>query len=449
MDAPTPNPQPPTPQPQYVGVECRVCQTRLYGRPEHVGKRLKCPDCGALTVLPPPAQPKPAQRPAALDEEQYELWGVDEQPLPSELLKAEPKYIAIECRLCGTLMQAAESQVGKVLVCPDCRTQNVVPPLPKPGQDKLAVDEATYEVDVTRDPGERPPAVLPQSRALLYEQEQAEEEAKATSAPAKQKRRTDARGRPIMPRWPLLTGVVPFLFEHGTRLRWFGLSFILMLVGGMLVDAVVTWMSWKPQPGAFTGGMEAFAGLAEMLIAVVFTILWLAFASGVFVVVVSESSEGSDVIYGWPKVNLVESMADLAYVFTAVMFTAAPGWIVGHFTFHDPGLRMLWAGGSLLLFFPIVFLSQLAANSPWALLSGHVITSLVRRPFSCLVFTVESLLLASLCAAAVFFSAPLHHLVPVLFAPLYVAAGLLYGRLLGRLARRISAYEQVKKTRDG
>jgi len=61
--------------------------------------------------------------------------------------------------------------------------------------------------------------MLPQSRPLLYEQEEAEEEARQAAAKSKHKRRTDARGRPIMPRWPLLTGVVPFLIEGSTILR--------------------------------------------------------------------------------------------------------------------------------------------------------------------------------------------------------------------------------------
>jgi len=33
--------------PQYIAVVCRVCQTRMYGRPDQVGQTLKCPDCGA------------------------------------------------------------------------------------------------------------------------------------------------------------------------------------------------------------------------------------------------------------------------------------------------------------------------------------------------------------------------------------------------------------------
>ena len=42
------------PAPDYIGVSCRVCQTRLFGRLNQVGKPLKCPDCGAETILKAP-----------------------------------------------------------------------------------------------------------------------------------------------------------------------------------------------------------------------------------------------------------------------------------------------------------------------------------------------------------------------------------------------------------
>ncbi|MCC7475869.1 MAG: hypothetical protein IT425_10765, partial [Pirellulales bacterium] len=93
-------------RPRLVSVECRVCGTLMYGRLEHVGKKVKCPDCGAGTVLPQPPPPKQPNIPAAMLGEQYELWEEDEQPLPSEMIASEPKYIGISCSICGTLMYA-------------------------------------------------------------------------------------------------------------------------------------------------------------------------------------------------------------------------------------------------------------------------------------------------------------------------------------------------------
>lgn len=441
MTSGTPDPQTPAPRPQLIGLECRACGTRLYGRSEQVGKRLKCPDCGALNLLKAPVAPKPKKAPAALEGEQYEVWGPDEQPLPSELAALQPKYIAVVCRVCSTLMQATEDQVGQELVCPDCRARNVVPPpaKQKPAQSVLDSGDA-YEVDASRDPGERPPVILPKAHTLLYEEEEeTERTAAATSKKHRGKRRrTDARGRPVMPRFPLLTGVVSFLFDEAAVTRWFVLSVSLILVGCVLVDAVHTWYVWQPGKRNYGEFMAAAAALAQTLIGAITFLLWLGAASSIFVVVVSESSDGHDRVHGWPKLSFLDSVADMGYVVVGMMVSTVPGWIIGQFAAQEPWQRALWAGGCLLVCFPIVFLSQLAANSPWTLVSGNVLANMARRPFSCLLFYIESALLAAVCTVAVVLTADYHHLVPVLFAPLYVAALLLYCRLLGRLAWRIA-----------
>src|SRR5262245_25851230 len=72
---PPAKPPEPTPEvPEHVGFDCRLCGTRLYARTQDVGKQLKCPDCHALTVIPPPPPPKAKNIPAALEGDQYELW---------------------------------------------------------------------------------------------------------------------------------------------------------------------------------------------------------------------------------------------------------------------------------------------------------------------------------------------------------------------------------------
>ena len=85
--------------PQYIGVECRVCQTRMYGRLDQVGKQLKCPDCGAARS----SRRRPSRRsknmPAAMEGEQYELWGRRRSAAVAEMLAAQPKYIAVDAAL--------------------------------------------------------------------------------------------------------------------------------------------------------------------------------------------------------------------------------------------------------------------------------------------------------------------------------------------------------------
>jgi hypothetical protein len=96
-----------------------------------------------------------------------------------------------------------------------------------------------------------------------------------------------------------------------------------------------------------------------------------------------------------------------------------------------------------------MYLSQLASSSPWSIASGKVLANMARRPFSCLLFYFESALLAAICTAAGVWSAQYHHLAPVLLAPLYVAALLLFCRLMGRLAWRIAGPREEEKDAAG
>ena len=161
-------------EPQYIGVECRVCQTRMYGRPDQVGKEVKCPDCGARTIVPPPPPPKRKKIPAAMEGEQYELWDADEQPLPSQLAAAQPQYIAVRCKHCDTLMYATEKQVGQTIACPDCGKRHVVPPPTKQAAKRsvLASEAETPRLDPAAAPGERPLILAEPTQAWTFEVEQ-------------------------------------------------------------------------------------------------------------------------------------------------------------------------------------------------------------------------------------------------------------------------------------
>jgi hypothetical protein len=220
--------------------------------------------------------------------------------------------------------------------------------------------------------------------------------------------------------------------------RWFALSLTLFLAGGMLVDGIVSWSTWIPRPGDFLGGMQAMAGIAQMLIGTVLTMIWLAAAASIFLVVVAESSEGNDRVCGWPPVNFIDSMPDMLQLVVAVLFSLAPGWAIGHFVGRDAVDLTLWVAGSALLLFPVVFLSQALAASPWSLADRKVVGGMLRCPFSVVLLYVESALLLVACAAVVAWSATVHHWLVMAFTPVYIACALLYARLLGRLGWRLA-----------
>lgn len=418
--------------PQYVGVDCRVCQTRLYGTPDQVGQELKCPDCGARTVLRPP-RPAPAKKPpAALEGDQYELWDADAQPLPSKLIADQPKYVPVECGLCGTLMQATLEQVGQAIACPDCGKSTVVPPPPvrKPAPSVLTSKDA-YAMDESAAPSERPPVIRIQTNRMQFEVDEAAARAEALADPKgtrKRRGRLDARGRPILPRWPLVTGILPFMLAPGVSERWVAFS-TGYLVSTYLIMEAIAW------GGA--GGLATFSALMFFVAGMITGVILTGAAGSVLKDIVTESSDGNEQVQVWNTRYIVEWFPELLYIVFAVFASAFPGSMIARLTIPDVQWQMVIGGAGAIVLFPLVYLSQLYANSPWAVLSGRILATLGRCPGSWLLFYLESALLWGGCLAAGIV-APIAGVHPVLIVPLYVAAFLLYARLLGRLGWRLA-----------
>jgi hypothetical protein len=245
----------------------------------------------------------------------------------------------------------------------------------------------------------------------------------------------DTRGRPVMPRWPLVSGILPFPFYSGGPARWAGLTLGLVLSVGLILNGIPAWANWT---GGVAGAKEAFGGLLQTIIGIVFAIMWLAAASNVFIAIVSQSAVGNNRIAEWPPMNFIASMSEMLPVSVAAIFTAAPGWMLGQLLAQAPWQLALWSGVSLLLGFPLVLLSQLAGGSTWELFELKVLGAMVRCPFSMILVYLESGILAAVCATAAIAVAPIHEMMPLALAPLYVGCLLLYARILGRLAWRLS-----------
>lgn len=84
-------------QPKYFPVYCRVCDTLMHARPEQIGKKLACPDCGAKTAVKEPPQSKPQKSVLVPDGQEYQLDGVHLPPVRPEL-QFEPPRSAGESR---------------------------------------------------------------------------------------------------------------------------------------------------------------------------------------------------------------------------------------------------------------------------------------------------------------------------------------------------------------
>jgi DNA-directed RNA polymerase subunit RPC12/RpoP len=421
-------PEPPREMPQYIGVECHLCGTRMYGGPEQIGKELKCPDCGARTVLPPPPPPKAKNIPAAMEGDQYELWEPDVKP--DELTAHLPKYIAVACTRCGTLMYATENQIGQSIACPDCGRKNSVVATQKAAakSSPLASDAETPALDPATAPTTRPSALSAEVRRKIYEEERDSEYGRALE----KSRRTgkpmeiDVRGRPILPRWPLLSGVVPFLFSKGVPARIVGVAAAFFVCISIVIFGIQM---------ASSGGLGAVGGMCIFALGCALTMVCASITFSMFLTIVAASSDGAKEIQEWPIV--FDWFGDFFAFAVAAVMSAFPGWPIAKLFPEEP-VQTVAFGASMVIFFPLALLSQLDIGSMWGILSPRILKSLLKCPFSWLTFYVETGTMAAACVVATRYAAQQGLNPMIAAAPLGAITLFLYARLLGRLGWRLA-----------
>jgi len=105
---------------------------------------------------------------------------------------------------------------------------------------------------------------------------------------------------------------------------------------------------------------------------------------------------------------------------------------------NSPEAKVLLFLGSMIVFFPIILLSQLEVGSPFGISSARVLASLVRLPFTWLFFFAELTALAAGWIGLTFLVDMFVPVLDVLTTPLFVAALFLAARLLGRLGWKLA-----------
>jgi DNA-directed RNA polymerase subunit M/transcription elongation factor TFIIS len=408
----------------------------MYGRLDQVGQRIKCGDCGRLNEVPPPPAPKKPNIPAALEGEQYELWDAEEQPLPSELVAHQPRYIAVSCRKCGTLMYATENRAGETIACPDCGMKHVVPKPTKvkPKKSVLASDAETPALDSTADPGARPYVPIPVKK-MDYEERQEEEYARALE----KSRRTgkpmeiDHRGRPIMPRWPLLTGVWRMLATQEVIARWILLSIVFGFAAQLLSEALLT---------PIQGQAEAIK-LIFTVFGAVAAAAWFAMAGPLVAAMICDSASGENELRQPPQLIALDWFGEL---FSVVVPIAAAGlcglgtWHLAQIASFGTVVSAVLVAAVVLVVLPMMLLSVLLEGSPLDVISMRLLRSFRFSAGQWILFYFQSFALAALVGSAAWLLA--QRLGPLggpstafvwTIAPLAIAALLVYARLLGRL----------------
>ncbi|HMP08533.1 MAG TPA: hypothetical protein PJ982_19465, partial [Lacipirellulaceae bacterium] len=407
--------------PATVTFECSLCQTRITALTVDVGRRVACPDCGRKNIIPPPPKPKQAVVPAAMEGEQYELWGVDEVPAGGY---GDKELFPFECRVCQTLMYATREQFGMYQTCPDCGVRTIAKPqkrrsaalpLVSPGEE--------YQLDESTVPEPRP-YVVP----LAVRDAELHTSTRATSVGPDGRlivqRLPERERRPVRPAVPLVQGVWRMLATQEVIARWVMLS----LAGG-----AAGWFAHDALSGP-AGGLAGFAGILFMVMAVVLTALWASMAAPLFLAMVSESAEGNDRLLEPPVWTSFDWLWEILYLVNA----AAGAGLLALGAWKAPWpmpeeLRVGLTALVVLLTFPVMLLGAMLEGSPFGVLSPRLWGTLLRSAGPWLLFYVESAALWGLAAAAGWAVMNAGDLGVLVLPPLAMGTVLLYMRLLGRL----------------
>jgi DNA-directed RNA polymerase subunit M/transcription elongation factor TFIIS len=426
-------------RPTIVTFSCSLCDTRITVSASHVGKQVKCPDCGRINVVPPPPPPKKPVIPEAMSGPQYELWDADESPKPAApKRRLHPVY----CLTCGTLMYARDEHIGKKLKCPDCGALTTATPSPeeRPAKSVLVADGEEYQIDETETLPVRPaPAYslleLPAGDSANDSQIPAVTNAMAARAKEEIK---PPLARPSRPRNPLITGVWRMLFTQEVIARWVMLSLVLGLVGQLLGESLLS-------------PMQLMAEAIKIIFAVLGVAMagvWLSMISPLMVVIVGESADGNDELYQPPQWLAFDWFGELFSVVFSASAAGLPAYgalLLAKLAGLPVEVQAAMAAATAIIVFPFALLSTMLEGTPLGVCSPRLFTSFSGCFGPWMLFYVETFLLVGSIAAAsvaLFASSTTSNGMSESLVwgmpPLIVAALLIDARLLGRLAWWIS-----------
>lgn len=237
---------------------------------------------------------------------------------------------------------------------------------------------------------------------------------------------------PAPPRWTFFSGVFNFPWRSDVLPRWIWLSI------GLAVPSLIA-MLLATGFGVHVGGLVVVA-LGFLVMPMFWILLWtLSYAAGCAICIIEATAAGIDRIEAWPEPNWKEWMLQLIYLtwIAAAPTVAAYGIAKLSETQGGPFWPVLCGG--FFLMFPIVLLSAMEANSPWVLLSLPVLKSLFVVCGGWLTFyLLTGTLLTLVAVLAGFLQERSILLAGIILGPPVAAAILIYARLLGRLAWKIS-----------
>ena len=432
-------------------INCKLCGTRVYARPEQVGQQIQCPDCHSpVEVIAPKqkANPKgptlddahpvpldqpverPRYRPMVRPEGEDAILGLLNDP-PFDLHGDGPAPVGSKAR-----RSADFPPVGEDPAAPAATSRAAAPPGATADEERSGGEEDDdFELRLS-DPVERPPTKVELPHHIAADLPDPREAGSYGDELWGGGNSNDTR-----PRWqqsPFLVGILEFLFQQSTLGSWIGHS----LAAGALLSMLQMAMFFSSQSGP-----EQIAGLLLSIAFAVFAITWGAAFGAACLAVVQDTANGNASVEDWPDWHFFDWFVRSFTLAVAVFVSTFPGMVVGSIILSTGGPLIavpLPVIGSLVAFFPVVLCSMLAEGSVLNVISPTVLRMVRAAADGWILFYMLTFVIGMLAVGAVALLELQNIIASLLAGVLGVTLALLYNRLLGRLMW----YSQHKLTEE-
>jgi hypothetical protein len=424
-------------KPEYVTVTCPTCHERIGVRLTIQPQTINCTFCEVPIPVPSQEQARvqralnsPFPTPTV---EEYAIAARDEAPHRKTFRSKSARpgtdppaefNLSLECPTCHELVKATAGEVASSAPCPFCAA-----PLTIPDRQTVA--------------GWRKKNVEPLARERIGEYEAGAVLATKSLRPGNVfDRLAEVRQEivPDPPRWTFFSSVFSVPWRGEAFIRWLyqSVGFAILLL--IIVETLGLY-----------GSMFGTTHNGIILILVGISLFWIglwtaSYSAACGVAVLESTGSGLDKIEGWPEPNWKEWMIDLIYLswIGAIPLSLSYG-LMRLTELWGPRLLWVWPVGFFVMY-PISMLSALEANSIWVPLTLPILASLGRWWWAWgLFYLVTGLTLGALAAFMGFALASSHAYVVILLAPLVPAVWLIYCRLLGRLAWRMTSQPPTQR----
>lgn len=341
------------------GINCRLCGTRVYARPEQIGQQFRCPDCHSAidVVAPRTAQPQP-KSPSLDDIVEVPLGAPVQPPRYKPMVRPDGEDAVLGLLndppfdLDGDPPRSAAADfpaVGSDPASPNPRPQSPAASAPNAADQaaSAAEDDDDFEFRLS-DPVERPAIKVELPHHI--------------AADLPDPRDEESYGDELWgvgsdgtrPRWqqsPFLVGVLEFLIQPSTLGSWIGYSLSAGALMGLLQFALQLSQT------------EGYAQAAALLVSIGFTVMFLCWC-GAFgaacLAVIQDTANGSEAVEDWPDWHFVDWFARSFTLAVAAFVAAFPGMLLA---------SVMLTGGAPLIAIPLPVLASLIALGPIVLSS--------------------------------------------------------------------------------